>query len=475
MISPFYIILLLLVVVVTLFTLRTRRKFISSNLPPANVGYIPVAGVGLNFAKDPLQFVTQQYKRYGEIFTLNLFGKRCTFLVGPDAHEPFFGKGDKELSQEEPYRFCVPIFGKEVVYDAPLHIRTQQLKFIRKSLSTEALKTYVDKIVYETEQYFSKAWGNEGVSDIRKDLSELIILTASNCLMGKEIRETLFKEVAHLFQLLDEGLTPISVFWPYLPIPQHRKRDQAREEMVKIYTKIIKARKANPEEKHDDVLQVFMDAKYRDGRSLSEREITGMMIALLFAGQHTSSVTSTWTGLYLLKHKEFLGPVLEEQKELLASSNGQLTYDVISQMHRLKNCIKEALRLHPPLIFVMRAVEEPFNYKNYYIPKGDTIFVSPALSMRLPEVFKNPNTYDPDRFSKGREEDLKFKYGFLGFGGGRHGCMGEQFAYLQIKTIWSVLLRNFDMEVIGDIPEPNYKAMVVGPKACAIRYKRKKV
>jgi sterol 14-demethylase len=52
--------------------------------------------------------------------------------------------------------------------------------------------------------------------------------------------------------------------------------------------------------------------------------------------------------------------------------------------------------------------------------------------------------------------------------------MGEQFAYMQIKTVWSVLLRKFDLELISPLPEPNYEAMVVGPKGPSlVKYKRR--
>jgi len=107
------------------------------------------------------------------------------------------------------------------------------------------------------------------------------------------------------------------------------------------------------------------------------------------------------------------------------------------------------------------------------LSQGDTLFVSPTISHRLPSVFTNPDKFDPYRFAPPREEDQKQPFSYLGFGGGRHGCMGEMFAYLQIKTIWSVLLRNFKMEIVGSFPEPDYSAMVVGPKQpCMIHYKR---
>jgi sterol 14-demethylase len=80
--------------------------------------------------------------------------------------------------------------------------------------------------------------------------------------------------------------------------------------------------------------------------------------------------------------------------------------------------------------------------------------------MRVEEVFPNADQYNPERFVEEDKQTQKYRY--LGFGAGRHGCMGENFAYLQIKTIWSVLLRNFDIELVGELPKPDYTAMVVG-------------
>lgn len=64
-------------------------------------------------------------------------------------------------------------------------------------------------------------------------------------------------------------------------------------------------------------LQAFIDARYKNGKSLTDDEITGMLIAVLFAGQHTSSITSTWTGLYMLAYKSMVMPLaLDEQRKV---------------------------------------------------------------------------------------------------------------------------------------------------------------
>jgi len=96
----------------------------------------------------------------------------------------------------------------------------------------------------------------------------------------------------------------------------------------------------------------------------------------------------------------------------------------------------------------------------------------PPVGHRIPSVYKNPDKFDPDRFTRGEGNQKNFEY--IAFGAGRHACLGQSFGILQIKTIWSVLLRNFDFQVIDPFPEVDYTSLVAGPKGrCRIRYRRK--
>lgn len=330
------------------------------------------------------------------------------------------------------------------------------------------------------QEYFSK-WGDSGEVDLKYELEHLIILTASRCLLGEEVRNKLFEDVSALFHDLDSGMLPISVIFPYLPIPAHRRRDQARQKLADIFAKIIAARK-HTGKSENDMLQSFMDSKYKDGRQTTESEVTGLLIAALFAGQHTSSITSTWTGAYLLSNKKYMSSVLDEQKNLMKKHGNNVDHDILSEMDVLYRCIKEALRLHPPLILLLRTSHSDFSVKTregkeYDIPKGHIVATSPAFANRLPHIYKDPDTFDPDRFAPGREEDkVAGAFSYIAFGGGRHGCLGEPFAYLQIKAIWSHLLRNFELELVSPFPEIDWNAMVVGVKGKVIvRYKRREL
>ncbi|KAL0356614.1 UNVERIFIED_CONTAM: Sterol 14-demethylase [Sesamum calycinum] len=427
---------------------RSRKR-----LPPS-VNAWPVLGGLIRFMKGPVVMLREEYPKLGSVFTLKLLNKNITFLIGPEVSAHFFKAQESDLSQQEVYQFNVPTFGPGVVFDVDYSIRQEQFRFFTEALRVSKLKGYVDQMVMEAEDYFSK-WGDSGEVDLKYELEHLIILTASRCLLGEEC------------------------YIPYLPIPAHRRRDQARKKLAEIFANIIASRKQTGKTQND-LLQCFIDSKYKDGRPTTEAEVTGLLIAALFAGQHTSSITSTWSGAYLLRNPKYMSAVLDEQKNLMQKHGNKIDYDILSEMEALYRCIKEALRLHPPLIMLLRSSHSDFSVKTregieYDIPKGHIVATSPAFANRLPHIYKDPDTYDPERFAPGRDEDKAAgAFSYISFGGGRHGCLGEPFAYLQIKAIWSHLLRNFEMELISPFPEIDWNAMVVGVKGkVMVRYKRR--
>jgi len=460
----------LIIIPTILFSLLGKRR--PKNSPPlASIG-VPFIGNYIEFAKNPVEFISNCLGKFGPIFTVKMLHKNLTFLLGPEVSAPFFRLPDDAMSQPEVYGFMTPVFGTGVVYDAEPKKRTQQYQSMAQGLKSNRLKFYIPKIELECANYL-KQWGDSGTVNLLDALSELTILTSSRCLHGDDVRENLFAEVSQLYHDLDKGVTPLSFFFPYAPTKAHALRDNARKEMVRIFSKVIQARKDSGLDTSEstDILQIFIDMKYKDGTTLDNDQIVGLLIALLFAGQHTSSITSTWTIMFLLHNPRCFDEVMKEQETVFGSEdklNEPLNFDLVAEMEYLQNCVKESLRMHPPLIMLMRMamqdIETTLEGKKYIIPKGDIVITSPAVASRMPSVFTNPDSFEPERFGADRNEH-KTPFSFLGFGGGMHACMGQQFGVLQVKTIVSLLLRNYKFELVDSaFPEPDYTAMVVGPK-----------
>ena len=155
-------------------------------------------------------------------------------------------------------------------------------------------------------------------------------------------------------------------------------------------------------------------------------------------------------------------------------------YADVGKMDLGGRCIKEALRMFPPLILLLRHVRKARTYKGMTIPENDIVVASPGMAMRLPNAFEKPERYDPDRWLRngGGMRKTSTKFDFIGFGGGMHACAGTQFAYLQLRVVLLVLLQNFEIEpVSSELPKPDYTAMVVGPihgNETRVRYRRRR-
>jgi sterol 14-demethylase len=447
--------------------LRSPRR----GLPPELTGGLPFFGHALEFSRNPVRLLQRGRDRFGDVYSFLLAGTRVAVLTGPRANEAFFRAPDDRLSARFAYQFTVPIFGKGIAYDAPAERMGEQLDLITPALTERRLRAYAGFIHEEVDGYLEH-WPDAGEVDLLELTNELTVFIASRCLVGPEFRQSVSAEFARLYHDLEGGINLLAFFQPYLPLPSSRRRDRARVRMVEIITRIIADRRARGVE-GEDFLQTLMTARYADGSALSDDAITGMLLTLIFAGQHTSAVLAAWTGVELLRHPRYCEAVLREQ-DRLAGPDGGVSFDALRDMELLERAVREAERLHPPLVMLMRKVVGEFTVGPYAVPVGWLALVSPAVSHRIPEVFTRPEHYDPERFAPGRAEDRKARFALITFGGGRHGCLGMTFAYLQIKAIWSLLLRRFELELPQYRVDPSYATFVVGPQPpCRIRYRRR--
>ena len=453
-----------------------RDQASSGILPPLlrkNSSYLPLLGHALALKMKPVQLMMEGRRQFGDVFALNLAGQMTAVLSGPKANEAFFRAPDDQFSAKEAYQMMVPVFGKGVVYDSPPAVMDEQLGFVFPALKDSRLRTYCTYFNEECERYFS-TWGNEGTADIYTTTNELTMFIASRCLLGRDFRNNLSAHFAKLYHDLQGGINLIAFFAPQLPLPAFRRRDRARDEIMKLCSEITAERRRTGVVE-EDFVQTLMSARYKhDDRPLSDHEITGLVLALLFAGQHTSAVMAAWAVIELLQHPQLLPPLLEEQASVMRGKT-ELTMETTRSMVHLERLLNETERTHPPLIMVMRKALRDFTFDKYVIPKGWMAMVSPAVSHMIPEAWQNPERFDPERFAPPREEHKKTNYALIGFGGGKHRCIGMAFAYLQVRAIMSYLLRHFELELVSREPRPDYSGFVIGPvQPCLVRYRRRK-
>lgn len=436
---------------------------------PRLSGGLPLVGHLFAFVRTAVQLLERARAECGDVAAFDVGPKRMVLLTGPDASEAFFRAPDAVLNPSEAYKMMTPVFGKDVVYDAPMDKMAEQLTMLLPCLQDRRMRSYAEVITNEVAGSI-EGFGEQGVLDMYEYTKVLTNFTSSACLLGREFREDMTEEFARVYSDLERGITPLAYLNAHLPIPAFRKRDRARVRLVEMITAMIKDRRSQGRE-GEDFLQILMDTQYNDGTPLSEHEITGLLLAAMFAGHHTSAVTAAWLMLLLAQHPQLYAKARDEVFRVYGA-DGPVTYQSLRELPVLEGCVKETLRLHPPLFMLLRVAMQDFEYDGYVFPKGTNLIVSPTVTHRIGDIFKDPLRFDPDRYGPGREED-KRRFAFQAFGGGAHKCLGNAFALLQIKSIFALLLRRFEFSAYGDPLEPDFHGVVIGPKQpCRVRYRR---
>lgn len=353
-------------------------------------------------------------------------------------------------------------------------------QFVKFGLTSDALRSYVQLITKEVDDFAqssSTLENQQGIFDVCKTMAEITIYTASRSLQGKEVRDRFDSTFAELYHDLDMGFAPINFMLPWAPLPHNRKRDRAQKKMAETYMEIIKARReAGGKKDAEDMVWNLMSCAYKNGTQIPDVEVAHMMIALLMAGQHSSSSTISWIVLRLASRPDITEELYQEQLKVLGSDLRPITFEDLQKLELQANVIKETLRLHAPIHSIIRAVKNPMpvDGTGYVIPTSHNVLSSPGVTARSAEHFPNPLEWDPHRWDSVLEtedddaEQVDYGYGltskgasspYLPFGAGRHRCIGEQFAYVQLGAITAALVRQFKFQNapgINKIPETDY-------------------
>ncbi|MEV6068612.1 cytochrome P450 [Nocardia sp. NPDC052001] len=427
------------------------------------------------FRTDPIALMARVRAECGDIGSFRLATRDVILLSGAQANEFFFRAGDEDLDQAAAYPFMKPIFGEGVVFDAPPERRKEMLH--NTALRGDQMRGHATTIAREVDRMLA-SWGDEGEIDLLEFFAELTIYTSSACLIGTKFREELDDRFAHLYHELERGTDAYCYVDPNADIESFRRRDEARHQLVKLVRHIMAGRLANPPRgKEDrDMLDVLVSVLDEQGKPrFSASEITGIFISMMFAGHHTTSGTAAWTIIELLRNPEVLGSVVTELDELYADG-ADVSFHALRQIPRLEAVLKEVLRMHPPLIILMRVAQDEFEVCGHRIAPGDLVAATPAVSNRIPEDFPNPNIFDPARYIDPNQEDLVNRWTWIPFGAGRHRCVGAAFALMQLKAIFSILLRDWEFELSqpSDSYRNDHSKMVVQlEQPCAVRYRRR--
>ncbi len=195
--------------------------------------------------------------------------------------------------------------------------------------------------------------------------------------------------------------------------------------------------------KYLDFLDILLTATDEDGTGLSDMEIRAEVDTFMFEGHDTTTSGMCWTLYCLAKHPEHQQKVREEVRSVLMGRD-YLDYDDLKELKYTQWCIKEAMRLYPPVPEVYRKVSEDVKLDDYLIPKGTQFSIQIYAVHHNPEVWEDPETFDPLRFHPSNAEK-RDPYAYIPFSAGHRNCIGQNFALNEEKVVIGSIVNKFQL------------------------------
>ncbi|KAJ0762585.1 putative geraniol 8-hydroxylase [Helianthus annuus] len=445
-------------------TISGRR---SSRLPPGPFPF-PIIGNLLHLSDKPHQSLATLSKRYGPLMSLK-FGTRTTIVVSsPDIAKEFLQTHDHSFSSRS-----VPDVAKVVDHEKysivwlPVGEKWRKLRRISKEYvfsmqrldASELLRqTKVKELVDHVDRccISEKAVNIGGIAFTTSFnfLSNLMFSTDFAQYDSSYSQE--FKD--DVWALLEIGGKPnISDFFPVLKFFDLqgllRRGNLHGNKILTIFDNVIDKRlqTRSTSLRDNDVLDSLLNLNQMDESAFSRNDMRHLFFALFTAGTDTTSTTLEWAMAELIHNPDKLAMARSEIIKLMENKEKIIQESDISQLPYLQAVIKETLRLHPPVPFLIphQAIHD-IEIQGFMVPKNAQILCNLWAIGRDPKVWSHPNTFMPERFLEVNVDYRGQDFELIPFGAGRRICPGLNMAHRMLHIMLGSLIQKFDWKLEGN-------------------------
>lgn len=245
----------------------------------------------------------------------------------------------------------------------------------------------------------------------------------------------------------DRAIEPI--LWP---TARTRELRAALELLEARVARMIEDRRRDPGDR-EDLLSLLLAARDDDGSGMSDRQVRDEVLTLFVAGHETTANALAWGLMLLAQHPEVYAELRREVDALGRAP----TFDDLPRLDLALRVFKESLRMYPPVYLFGRIAVADVSVGGYALPKGTVVLVSPFSLHHRPDVWPEPERFDPGRFTP-EEEARRHKSAFVPFSAGPRTCIGNHFALMEGPLVLATILRRADLSLVdprGATPEPS--------------------
>jgi len=399
--------------------------------------------------------------RFGETFTLRIMHEGTwVMLSDPDHVKRVFTGDPRVFHAGEGNRVLLPVLGEHSVLLLDEGAHMQQRKLLLPPFHGSRMQGY-SELMARAASAEIESWPLGQPYRLRPRMQAITLEIILRAVFGLAPGERLERLRVELRRLLDMLTSPRMLLFPVLMGPERLARWGPFRSLMSrvdglIYAEIARRRRAGDLEQRNDILSLLLQARRepddsrlepsaeaggharegRDGSPLTDKELRDELLTLLVAGHETTATALAWAVERLVRHPEKLVRLSDEVRA------GETAY--------LDAVVTETLRLRPVISLVARRLREPIEIGGWKLPAGVTVTPSIYLVHRRPDVYPDPERFEPERFL----ERPPGTYTWIPFGGGVRRCLGGAFAQFEMRVVLSELVKRRRLEAVQPGSEP---------------------
>ena len=381
-------------------------------------------------------------KKYGNIVTIkNKNGRSALFINDPNEIHQILVRNYNRYAKGPGFERIEMLLGSGLIVsngDTWRRARTM----IQPSFSRQNIHKLIMQMIRCTKSRaikWKRAATSKSTLNITQEMGtfalELILLS----IFGDDYEDMIVKDGSNPFSFLSEdSVRDLTVVM---------KMRKLRTFILEIITR----RRQSKANNQYDFLSMYVEAKDKNGRTFSDKELIDEIVTLIIAGYETSAGTLNWVWYLISQHPLVETLLLSESKKIIPKIDS-INFESINQMKYTQWVIEETLRLYPPVWLFSRKSLKEDTLTEYDIPPDTDIYFSPYILHRTEKFWINPNNFDPSRFAN---DDKELKKSYYPFSLGPRRCLGEYFSFLEMKIHLGILIKQFTMNSEEQFPDLN--------------------
>lgn len=400
-------------------------------------------GSAKELARDPLGFLTAARRRHGDVFRFRAGPQRVHFFAHPRDVRTIFTKDADVYRKEVGSRV---VLGRSVLTtddEGWARQRKQaQRYFVREQLNS-LFGTIHDVVGRRLALVDPEKEAHIAFDEFAIDIVYDLVLTL---LFRRRFEQRFDGLSSSVYVITDFVLKRVSslIKWPlWLPLERNRAVKDARERFFSFVEDLQRAPATDDEPNLVQVLGADPNT--------SREELRNQALTFFLAGFETTANALFWTMRCLLEHRDAYGRIFDEVSTF--DLDEIRSFDDMKRLAWTQACVLEGMRLFPPAWLRARRVTRDLELGGRVVPRGDRVWVSPYVTQRHPDVWTDPDRFDPERFMGERARHAD-PFTYFPFGGSKFICVGRDMAIQELVLIVAHLCKRFEVRDVHGTLEP---------------------